>query len=311
MIDYIVYRISIFFLKALAILPLRILYFLSGFVYFFIYYFFSYRKKIVFDNLTRAFPEYSQKEIVSISKRFYHFFAKNIVENIKMFGVSEKWFNSHIWFKNPELIDELYQEGRSVIAIASHFGNWEWILGLSRSTKYKSIAIYKPLNKPYFDSFFKKHRAKFGTQLVSMRESVRVLLQNQSEGKTALTLFIADQSPVWEEIQYWTNFLNQPTAVYLGPEKLARKTNSAVVFFKMNVFGKGQYEIEVVPVSMESKIEKPYAITKKYYSFMESAILDNPEYWLWTHRRWKHTRKREEQEARSVFRFEGNVLKNH
>ena len=299
------------FLKALALLPLRILYLFSDFIYFLIYYIFSYRKKIVIDNLKRSFPAYSQKEILKISKKFYRYFTINLVENVKIFGVSKKWFTRHIWFKNPELIEKLYGEGRSVMAFGAHYGNWEWILGLSVSVKYKTIAIYKPLNNKYFDRFFKKHRSKYGTLLVSMRESVRVLRKFKEEGKPVLTLFIADQSPVWEEVQYWTNFLNQNTAVYLGPEKMAKKTNSAIVFFKFNVLSKGRYEVEVVPLSLEPLSEKPYAITEKYNSILEKIILEKPEYWLWSHRRWKLTRKREKQEEQGIFRFEGKLLKNH
>jgi KDO2-lipid IV(A) lauroyltransferase len=311
MTDYFIFRFSTLFLRILAVLPLKVLYFFSGIIYFFVNHIFSYRKNIVIDNLSRSFPEYSKNEITQLSKKFYRYFSVNLIESIKMFGASEQWFKKHIKFKNPELLEKLYQEGKSVMAMGAHYGNWEWILGLSGSVKHIPLAIYKPLNNRYFDSFFKNHREKFGTELVSMRESVRVLPQYKQEGKLVFTLTIADQSPVWEEIQYWTYFLNQQTAVYIGPEKLARKTQAAVVFLKFNVLSKGFYEVELVPVSMEPHKEEPYAVTEKFTKLLENTIREKPEYWLWTHRRWKLTRKREEQEARGLFRFEGNVQKNH
>jgi KDO2-lipid IV(A) lauroyltransferase len=224
--------------------------------------------------------------------------------------MKEEDLTSRIFFKNPEVLSKYFKEGKSVVAIAAHYGNWEWTAGLGKSAKHHTIAIYKPLSNPLFNQFMKDHRAKFGTELVSMRDSIRVLLEYKKTGIPTLSLFIADQSPVWEEIQYWTKFMNQETPVYLGPEKIATRFNMAVVFLKVNPLSKGIYEVEIIPVTEDASREENFFVTEKHVELLENTIRERPEFWLWSHRRWKLTRKREREEAAGIHRFKGSFKKN-
>ncbi len=290
-------------------MPLRILYFFSTLASFLLEKVFRYRKKIVLENLHHAFPQYTEQKIERIAHDFYLHLADIMVESIKQFGLSAEDLSSRIYFKNPEILSQYYDKGKSVIAIAAHYGNWEWISGLSMGVKHKTIAVYKPLSNIYFDRTLKQQRSKFGTQLVSMREIIRTLIEYRNLHTPSLSLFITDQSPVWEEIQYWTPFLNQNTPVYLGPEKIARQFGMAVVFLDVKKVKRGQYEVEIIPVTEDASKENPYFVTDKQVKILEEMVIAHPEYWLWSHRRWKLTRKREGEEAMGLFRFDGPFIR--
>lgn len=268
-----------------------------------------YRRKIILKNLRNAFPEKSEKEIRSIKSDFYRYFSRLMIENIKMFHLSLSQLESYIRLKNPELIRDYFTRGISVAAIAAHYGNWEWLLGLKRDIPHHSIGVFKSLNNKYFNGFFTRHRSMYRTEIINMRQIPRVLLDYKAKGTSTLTVYIADQSPVWEEIQYWTTFLNQQTPVYLGPEKLARKFQMAVVYIRIRVMESNKYEVEFVPICENAAEMQEYEITEKHLELLENDIRNDPQYWLWSHRRWKLTEKRKKLEQKGIYRFEGKIRK--
>lgn len=299
------YGITIVFLKLFSLIPLSVLYVFSRFLAFFLTYIFRYRKKIIWENLSKSFPEKTSAEITELQNSFYHYFAIMIAESIKMFSMNLETLEKHIKFTNPEILQKYYKENKSIVVISAHYGNWEWLLGLRNSIPHHAIAVYKSLNNKYFNRKMVNLRSRFKGQLINMREVPKVLMELKSKAVPSLTVFIADQSPVWEEIQYWTLFLNQNTPVYLGPEKLAKKLDMVVVYFRMKVVSKGNYEVEIVPISEDPKSVEDHIITDKHVKMLEEDIINAPEYWLWSHRRWKLTRKREEEEKIGRFRFSG------
>ncbi len=264
---------------------------------------------MVLDNLRRAFPEKTEKQIHDTAKKFYHFFSDTVVETIKLFDLTPAQLSRRVRIINPEVLEEFFHKGRSVAAICAHYGNWEWLLGSRNQIPHHSLAVYKTLNNKLFNDLFLTLREKFNTELVSMRDIIRVLYVYEKRKTPVLTAFISDQSPVWEEIQYWTEFLNQQTPVYLGPEKLASQFKMAVVFLKMIPVKRGYYEIEVIPVTDDASKEHEHIVTEKHVALLEETIRENPAFWLWSHRRWKLTRKREREEQDGVFKFEGKFRK--
>lgn len=292
-------------LKLVSLLPLKWLYVFAEIMTLFFSRIISYRKKIIRENLSKAFPDWTEQKIEETMLDFYSHFSVLIVESIKLFSMNLAELEKHIKFQNPEILQEYYSQGKPVIVISAHLGNWEWILGLRNQIPHHSIGVYKPLNDKYFNSRMTDLRNKFESSIVSMREIPKVLLKLKSEGVLSLSGYIADQSPVWEEIQYWTTFLNQNTPVYLGPEKLARKMSMAVVYFRMKVVSKGYYEVEIVPITDDASQTKEYEITDRHVKLLEADIIEHPEFWLWSHRRWKLTRRREEEEKKGIMRFEG------
>jgi len=290
--SFILFYIIIGLWWLIALLPLKILYFFSDLLFLFTYYFPGYRKKTVTNNLRNAFPEKSEAEIKTISKKFYHHFNDVLIEILKMIHLSPEELASRIKVKNPEVLNDLYSKKKSVIAVVGHYNNWEWILGTKPYVPHYSMAIYKPLNNKYFNRFLIRNRSRYGVELISMRETMRKILHYKKNNKVTLCAFITDQSPVWEETQYWTHFLNQLTPVYLGIEKMAIKTGQAVVFLHVQKIARGRYEMEVIRLFDDMENVTPYEITNKHLAVLEKIITAQPEYWLWTHRRWKLTPRR-------------------
>jgi KDO2-lipid IV(A) lauroyltransferase len=288
---YIVYSFS----WLVALIPLKILYVLSDLIFPVTYYVLGYRKKTVFENLHRSFPEKTLEEIRQIAKKFYHHLNDLLFESIKMIRLSPKQLAERIPIKNPEVFHDLYKRGKSVIAVVGHYNNWEWILGTKPYVPHHSIAVYKPLNNKWFDQFMIKIRSKYGTEIISMRKTLRTILEYKQKNILTVSAFIADQSPVWEEVQYWTRFLNQHTPVYLGIEKIAKKTDQAVVFLHVQKNGRGRYAVEIIKLFDEVLKTTATEITEKHTRLLEQIIRDKPEYWLWTHRRWKLVPKYMEQ----------------
>jgi len=277
------------FLILLSILPFRVLYILSDMLFPVIYYLVAYRKKVVLDNLRNAFPEKSEQEIKSIARKFYRHFMDVVLEIFKMRTVSPRKLRNRIHYGNPELLQKYYDQNRGVMAMSAHYNNWEWTSACAEWGPHHPIVIYKPLNNKYFDRFVKKARERHGVEMVAMRETLRRVIKDQREGNLVLYGLISDQSPIWQETQYWTTFLNQHTAMLTGAEKLAVRTGLPVVYFSMRKIKRGHYIIDLIPLSEEHNNIGNNEITDKFVRVMEEKIRENPEYWLWTHRRWKHT----------------------
>jgi KDO2-lipid IV(A) lauroyltransferase len=278
------------FAWTLALFPLRLLYAFSRLLYYLVYYVIGYRKKVVFMNLQNSFPGKTDKEINHIAKKFYKHFADVVIEVVKMIHFNKRQLNKHIRFKNMEVFDQAFNNNKHVIAVIGHYGNWEWTSAIANHMKHRSLTVYKPLHNKYFNSFMIGLREKFGMELLPFNQTFRKLIGYYNEGELTATGFIADQSPVWEDIQYWTDFLNQDTPVYLSVEKIARKMNATVVFFKQKKIKRGCYELEVIKIVDHAKETPAYDITEKHTRILEQSIKDYPELWLWTHRRWKRKR---------------------
>lgn len=307
MLNNIIHIILFFLIKLISFLPLKILYGLSFLISFVLNRIIHYRRAVIKRNIRTSFPNWDLKQQRKIRNAFYHNFSDILVESVKLLSINSEKLHEHIKFKNSEIIKEYYSQNRSVMLIAAHYGNWEWLSGLNFNIPYHSIAVYKSLKDNYFNRQLTKIRSATKTQLVSMREVPKLLFQLEKQEKRSISLFISDQSPVWEETQYWTNFMNQNTAVYLGPEKLARKFKMAVVYLRLHKVKKGYYEAELIPVCDDASKMKEFEITKKHISLLEEDIRNKPELWLWSHNRWKLTRRRKDEEAKGIFRFEGKV----
>jgi KDO2-lipid IV(A) lauroyltransferase len=309
MIRLISFGITFIFVRLFSLLPFFILNGTSWVIFQLLDKIIHYRKSIIVKNLKNAFPEKTDDQISLIKTEFYRYFARLIMENIKMFNLSLRKLERHIYLKNPEELERLFKLNKSVAAIAAHYGNWEWLLGLKKDVPHHTLGIYKLLNNKYFNSFFTNHRAHYGTEMINMREVPRILLKYARENTKTLTLYISDQSPVWEEIQYWTTFLNQDTPVYLGPEKLARKMKMAVIYFRVTVEKSNRYSVEAITITEDASKMQDYEITNQHLRLLQEDIRRNPQYWLWSHRRWKLTEKRVLEEKQEIYRFEGAFRK--
>jgi Kdo2-lipid IVA lauroyltransferase/acyltransferase len=268
------------------------LYGLSSFAFLIIYYLFPYRKKLVKKNISLSFPEYSKKEVNTLTRKFYQHFCDTFIETIAGPFMKEDELIKRYKLINPEICNDLHKKGKSIALIMGHYGNWEWSGIMQKSLDHKILAIYKPLHNKLFDKFFKDSRERFGLETVPMDKIFRKLSEYQKRNIPSLTYFLADQRPRWAQIQHWTTFLNQDTPVVLGPEKISTKLDMALVFFIIKPVKRGYYEIEFKLLFEDPKSTQAYEITETYHKILERIIAEKPEYWLWTHNRWKHEKEK-------------------
>jgi KDO2-lipid IV(A) lauroyltransferase len=283
-----VFYLSMPVLYLFSILPFPVLYLISDLLWPLIYYLVPYRKKIVLGNLRSAFPEKSEKERRVIARKFYRHFTDLIFEILKMRTIPPDALRKRIRYNNPEILQEIHDSGKAMIGLLAHYNNWEWTVAISDGPQY-AMAVYKPLHNSYFDRFMKRARERHGVELITTRETPRRILQDFREGRLSGYGFISDQSPVWEETQYWVHFLNQLTPVFTGAEKMAVRYGLPVIYYSIRKTGRGHYAIDLIPLSLDPAGSGEHEITDSFHHTLEGVIRENPEFWLWTHRRWKLT----------------------
>jgi len=279
-------KLAILLLYLFSLLPFWLLYLISDFLYVFMYYIVHYRRKVVRANLKNAFPDKTTSERIEIEKKFFRYLADFIVETVKSITISEKELKRRVVLTNPELINHYYAQGRNILAIGSHYCNWEMAgLNFYFYTDKKFMIVYKPLSNAIFDRFFYRIRSRFGTIPVAMKQTLRKVIEFKNE-QTAIAL-LGDQTPSREELNYFVDFLNQKTPVFLGPEKLAKSMNSVVLYYDMVRLKRGYYNYTLIPLFEEPNKTEPYQITNTHVNHLENIINREPQYWLWSHRRWK------------------------
>lgn len=280
------YYLALPFLYGISLLPFPLFYLLSDLFCFLLYRVVGYRKQVVMENLQNAFPEKTPRERKRIAARYYRNLADIMLETIKMLTISRKSLDKRFRLTNVELAEKYYAQGRSIAGVVGHFGNWEWAcLVQGKSTPHDSIVIYKPLSNPWFDNMFKNMRSRTGAKLVSMKQVLRTLVAYRD--KPHMTIFAADQTPVQQDAVYWTRFLNQETAVFLGIEKIAKMNNSVVMFCDIKRCGRGRYTVTYKVLFEEPRETEGHQITETHLATLEKRIRENPADWLWSHRRWK------------------------
>ncbi|MEZ5069813.1 MAG: lysophospholipid acyltransferase family protein [Bacteroidales bacterium] len=276
----------------LHLLPEFLLYRISDLMFFLGYHVAGYRRKVVMGNLKNAFPEQSAAERTRLARRFYRHLFDTLLESAVFPFLSVEAARKRIRYKNPKVLEDLYKRKPMVMAVCGHYGNWEYYSSLGFSTPYTFLAIYKPLRNRWIDRWFQKNRTRFGARVSPMERIARDLFQAQKAGEHCLTLLLADQRPLYKKIQYWTTFLNQDTPVFLGSEKLARKFDAAVVFLHMKKTRRGRYEVECEILCEDPAGRPEHWITEAHVKRLEARIREEPAHWLWSHRRWKHSRER-------------------
>jgi KDO2-lipid IV(A) lauroyltransferase len=279
-------------LKPLSYVPLKAMYWFSDFLFFFVYHVVKYRRSVVKTNLRNSFPEKTRSEITVLERECYSHICDLVVESIRLFSMTEEEALRRCKILNPEFMEDLYHKGKSVIVVGGHYNNWE-LTGaiLPRLVKHHILGIYAPLSNDFFNKTFNKSRGRFGLEMVSklrVKESFEKHL-----GTPTATLFGTDQSPTHSKNVYWTTFLNQETAVMLGSERFAKDYDYPVVYLYLSKVKRGYYECEFKMLEEHPRETVKGAITEKHTRWLEEQIKENPQYWLWTHKRWKRKRKSE------------------
>ena len=256
------------------------------------YHLARYRRKVVRDNLVKSFPEKSAKEIKQIEKRFYHNFCDLLFETLKLRRMNTAAVLQHVHFTNPELLEKLREKGRSVFLAMHHSSNWEWFWQVQHTTSsHRHFAIYKRLENAYFDRKVFELRTSFaeGQEVMIEDRALKEVLGRITDTTNAV-LILGDQSPRGVETDYWTDFLHRDTCWYTGMERLAKKFDYAVVYVEMTRVKRGYYEVTFKLICEDPKATEEGFILEQYVRHTERFIQNNPDNWLWSHRRWKHSR---------------------
>lgn len=271
-----------------SLLPLRILYGFSWFIYLMLNYLIGYRRKVIYRNLKNSFPEKSEKEIKSIQKKFYKNFADYVVETLKSFSISQEELNKRHSYSNLEIFDDCIKEQKDVILMAGHIFNWEWFVGLaSNVSTEKTVAVYHKVRNDFWNEQINQIRGKFGTMPLDMKKTPRYMMATTNKGEHAY-LFVADQSPKHSAIHYDIKFLNQDTPVFVGFDKIATKREMAVIYCNMIKTKQGYYHTTFERILPKNETFEPYEIVHQFFEKLENTIRKNPDNWLWSHKRWKY-----------------------
>jgi len=286
-------RMVVMLLKSISLLPFTLLYALSDFLFFLNKYFLKYRYRVTTENLQFAFPEKSDEERIQIRDKFYRHFFDFSLESVKLYSATEKQMNQRIVFKDLSRDEKLTGERNGAIVLAFHYNNWEWCSFIQTQFKYPILMVYNPprYNQP-MENFLKHSRGKWGGKVIPTAKAARAIFEYKAKGEPAVLWLAADQTAKANS-PFWITFLNREAAFFTGPEKMAEKTNLPVFFQHVKKMARGKYEVEISLLAKEPNTLAPNEILSAYVKKMEEVIREQPEYYLWSHRRWKHTRPKD------------------
>ena len=274
----------------ISMLPPFVLYRVSDLMFLLFYHVVGYRKKVVRDNIEKSFPEKRPEEVRHIMRGFYRHFCDLVVESLMIFRISSSNAMARMRFRNPELLTRHFEEGKHVIIAGGHYNNWElFAVAVDQSLKHDVYALYKPLKNLFFDEKMRTSRGKFGLRMYSIKK-VKELFDTLQTQSPAAVVFATDQSPSNPQRAYWSQFLGRDTAILFGTEKFANDYDCPVYFCTLNKLKRGYYE-GVFELITESPRSLPYGqLTELHTKLLERDIRQHPEFWLWSHRRWKHSK---------------------
>ena len=291
--NYFLYYILLCVWCMFSLLPLRIHYIISDFLFWLLYKVIGYRRRVVWKNLSASFPEKSEAELKEIERGFYHFLCDYFVETVKMMTISKKEIKRRIVYKGIKDLDEVIESGQSIALYLGHYCNWEWVTSMPLwvTPKVQCGQIYHPLENKYFDKLLLRSRERLSSLCISMQDTLREVVRYKREGQPIMIGYISDQAPNWVNIHHWVDFLNQDTPVFTGTERIVKKMNHAVFYVDMRRIKRGYYEAEFKLMTRAPKELEDFKLTDMYFDMLEKSIRRAPEFWLWSHNRWKRTRK--------------------
>jgi KDO2-lipid IV(A) lauroyltransferase len=289
--QFIVFIILYPILWLISMLPFRLLYVLSDGIYLLLYNVIGYRKKVVRDNIALALPHLSKEERLLIEKKFYHHLCDLFLEMIKTMTISEKELDRRYTFTNIDLYLDLEKKQKSIAVFMAHYASYEWAISMNRITNFEGYAIYKKIANKYFDKLVRDIRSKFKATLITNRETIKIIEQNAKVKHLGIYGFASDQSPQLSKTHHWSTFMGIETPVHTGAEMLAKRFDMNVLFLKTRKVKRGFYEGTFEYLVDHPKEVPNYEISDAFLKKVELQILDAPEFYLWTHKRWKHRKQ--------------------
>jgi KDO2-lipid IV(A) lauroyltransferase len=266
------------------------MYVLSDISFYILYYLIRYRRRITRKNLTESFPEKTRQEMIAIEKQFYRFFVDLLFEICKMASCSEQEMRRRMRFVNIEEVNQMLDSGKSISIFMGHYGNWEWASSLPLHLSKQVVAgqIYHRLSNHFFDRLLLRNRSRWGAQSIEMNQTLRWITAHTGQGQITITGYIADQAPGYAHAQHHVHFLNHLTPAVTGAEKITRKYGFEAYYLDMERKRRGFYEARFVRIGETSPSLADFQLTDRYFELLEETIRKRPEFYLWTHNRFKH-----------------------
>ena len=288
--QFLVYILVFPMLWLISILPFRLFYWFSDLVYILIYRIIGYRKKTVRKNIALTLPYLDEKERRIIEKKFYQHLSDMFLEMIKPLTISHKEIEKRFKITNIDLLKEFEKKGKNTILLSSHYACWEWLVTVNKHTKFSFVAVYKKIANIHFDRMIKNIRTRFNAELVETSKTIPLIRANENLEQLFMYAFISDQSPKIDRATHWYPFMGIEVPVHTGAEMLARRYNLNVLFADVKKVKRGYYEVTFHNITEDAKSLPKFEITERYMQLVEKQIYNAPEYYLWTHKRWKHKR---------------------
>ncbi|WP_291129335.1 lysophospholipid acyltransferase family protein [Flavobacterium sp. UBA7682] len=289
--QFIVFILLYPLLWLISILPFRLLYIVSDAVYVLVYYVIRYRRKIVRQNITLALPHLSKKEQLAVEKESYRHLCDMFLEMIKTMTISEKEMDKRFTFTNLELYQELEKEQKSIALMCAHYASYEWVVSMNKHISFEGYAIYKKVANKHFDKLVKDIRSKFKATLITTRETIPTVEKNYKTKHLGIYGFASDQSPQLSKTHHWGTFMGIETPIHTGAEMLAKRYDMNVIFLRTKKIKRGYYQATFELMFDNPKEVPNYQISDEFLRRVEKQIYEAPEYYLWTHKRWKHKKK--------------------
>lgn len=277
-------------LKLISLLPFRLLYVLSDFVYLIIYYVVGYRKKTVRHNLRLALPHLSDQERLKIEKASFRHLCDMFLEMIKTMSISRKEIDSRFTYENLDVYLNLEKKQKSIALMCAHYASYEWVISMNSKITFEGFAIYKKIANKYFDKLVRDIRSRFKATLITTKETIKTIEDNYRTKHLGVYGFASDQSPKANKVAHWGTFMEIETPIHTGAEMLAKKFDMNVIFLKVKKIKRGFYRASFEILTENASSVPDYQISDSFMKKVEEQILEAPEYYLWTHKRWKHTK---------------------
>lgn len=288
--QFVVFLVIYPFLWIISILPHKLFYGFSNFVYWIVYYIIGYRKKTVRENIALALPHLSFQERLEIEKKSIQHLCDMFLEMIKTMRISEDEMDQRFQFKNFDVYLDLEKKGKSIAIVCAHYASYEWVISMNKKCTHEGIAIYKKIANKHFDDLVKKIRSKFKARLITTKETTAVIEENYKKNHLAVYGFASDQTPKVNQNTYWRTFMGIEVPVHTGAEILAKKFDMNVIFLKVKKVKRGYYEATFEVLTDDAKSVPNYHIMDAFVERVEQQILEEPSYYMWTHKRFKHRR---------------------
>lgn len=272
-------------------LPFRLLYIFSDSIYFLVYRIIGYRKKTVRQNIALALPHLSEKERIQIEKKFYSHMCDMFLEMIKTMNISQKEIDERFKFSNLETYQELEKKGKSIALMCAHYASYEWVLSMNKHISFKGYGIYKQIANKYFDKLVRTIRSKFKAYLITTKQTKATIEKNTKAGVLGVYGFASDQTPRWSKRLYWHRFIGIETPIHTGAETLAKQYDMNVIFLRTKKIKRGYYEASFEVMTEDVQSIPNYKLSEDFMARVEQQIYEQPEFYLWTHKRWKHRKK--------------------